>query len=254
MKHAAPAPACVDWSRPWLAPYRDAGLAVERRVRSGTSIADALDALAAGVDGAPRFVAGDAAGREPYEAYIARTGAVPTRDDLHDMFNGLVWLRRPALKRRLNALHAAEIAARGIGDVRGALRDAATLLDENGALLVGAPAALVQALRSRDWNALFVRHRALWHDATLELVGHALLDKLSVAPRKAVTAHVVVVDDGGIDAALARLADKPFAPLPVLGVPGWWPANADAAFYDDAAVFRPAGSPRSTGSARRCRS
>ncbi len=27
--------------------------------------------------------------------------------------------------------------------------------------------------------------------------------------------------------------------LPVLGVPGWWPANEDEAFYDDASVFRP---------------
>ena len=35
-----------------------------------------------------------------------------------------------------------------------------------------------------------------------------------------------------------RLADRPFLPLPVLGVPSWWPANEDAAFYDDPAVFR----------------
>ena len=38
----------------------------------------------------------------------------------------------------------------------------------------------------------------------------------------------------------SRLAAKPFSPLPVLGVPGWWPENADPAFYDDGAVFRPA--------------
>ncbi|MFW9622167.1 MAG: DUF3025 domain-containing protein, partial [Macromonas sp.] len=35
------------------------------------------------------------------------------------------------------------------------------------------------------------------------------------------------------------LARKPFTPLPVLGVPGWWPANADPTFYADAQVFRP---------------
>ena len=28
-------------------------------------------------------------------------------------------------------------------------------------------------------------------------------------------------------------------PLPVLGIPGWWPANTDAAFYQDSTVFRP---------------
>ena len=37
-----------------------------------------------------------------------------------------------------------------------------------------------------------------------------------------------------------RLAAKPFAVLPVLGVPGWWGANETAAFYADPAVFRPA--------------
>jgi hypothetical protein len=35
------------------------------------------------------------------------------------------------------------------------------------------------------------------------------------------------------------LATKPFAHLPVLGVPGWWPENADPAFYADTSVFRP---------------
>ena len=41
------------------------------------------------------------------------------------------------------------------------------------------------------------------------------------------------------DLSAAKLATKPFSPLPVLGVPGWWAANADPAFYDDAEVFRP---------------
>ena len=35
------------------------------------------------------------------------------------------------------------------------------------------------------------------------------------------------------------LAQKPFTPLPVLGVPGWSPANNDPAYYADAQVFRP---------------
>ena len=28
-------------------------------------------------------------------------------------------------------------------------------------------------------------------------------------------------------------------PLPVLGVPGWWPENENFSFYDDSFVFRP---------------
>ena len=56
------------------------------------------------------------------------------------------------------------------------------------------------------------------------------------------------------DAALAAdlsaeyLATKPFAPLPVLGVPGWWAANESAGFYADTAVFRSAKTDRATAS------
>jgi hypothetical protein len=39
----------------------------------------------------------------------------------------------------------------------------------------------------------------------------------------------------------ARLAGKPFTPLPLLGTPGWWPGNRSFSFYDDALVFRTAG-------------
>ena len=34
------------------------------------------------------------------------------------------------------------------------------------------------------------------------------------------------------------LLRKAFAPLPVLGVPGWWAANEDPAFYGQTQVFR----------------
>ena len=43
-----------------------------------------------------------------------------------------------------------------------------------------------------------------------------------------------------------------FAPLPVLGVPGWWPANESPAFYDDATVFRQAARPPIKRVGRRC--
>ncbi len=186
-----------------------------------------------------RFVAADVLPEgEAYEAFIARTGSVPTRDNLHDHFNRLVWHRHPAIKQRLNQLQAAEIAARGVGATRGALRDALTLFDENGALWLGAPAPLTQALAARDWHALFVTHRALWQHHRFEVFGHALLEQLATAPRKGLTAHVLLADP----LALTPLqwASKPFLPLPVLGIPGWWPANQNPAFYEDTQVFRPA--------------
>ena len=47
--------------------------------------------------------------------------------------------------------------------------------------------------------------------------------------------------DAWLSASLSAegLRHKPFTPLPVLGVPGWWAANQKAGFYDDVGVFRP---------------
>ena len=240
----------IDWAQPWLAPYRQSGPSAQRDLEAGLRVADALNrqlerSAIQLVAGPLRFTApATAAPPEAYEAHIARTAQVPTRDNLHDLFNGLVWLAFPHLKRCLNELQARQIALHGVGPQRGAVRDRLTLLDENGALWQ-APALLVEALRRRDWRALFVTHRAAWQDARTTLVGHALLEKLT-APRKAITAHVWVVPDG-VDAeawiADALTIDHPASrvhlPLPVLGVPGWWPANESEGFYTDATVFRP---------------
>ena len=187
-----------------------------------------------------------------YEHYIFETACCPTRENLHDFFNGLCWMRFPLTKQRLNALQAAQISALGVSAQRGPVRDALTLFDENAAFLE-APQALWDALLAKDWQRLFSSLRPLWSQATLIPFGHALLEKL-VTPRKPVTAHVYVTQapwasvaelDGLIAAGLDnnRLATKPFAPLPVLGVPGWWPPNEDPLFYDDPKVFRRAAPP-----------
>jgi hypothetical protein len=184
-----------------------------------------------------------------YEQYIFESKQCPTREGLHDFFNGLAWLRFPLTKQRLNHLHMAQIERTGIAHVRGPARDGITLFDENAALL-RAPDALWNALVAKDWQHVFGDLRALWQQSHLVLFGHALLEKL-VYPRKPMTAHVFRVDAAGnsianMDTWLAAnltadlLASKPFAHLPVLGVPLWWPANEVAGFYDDASVFRAA--------------
>jgi hypothetical protein len=184
-----------------------------------------------------------------YENHIFDSNCCPTREGLHDFFNGLAWLLFPQTKRRLNHLHVAQIAQTGIQPVRGPARDGLTVFDENAAFLQ-APDALWDALDAKDWHRLFVTLRPLWRDAHLVLFGHALLEKL-VYPRKPITAHVFrahtasnsIADlDAWVAADLSagKLAAKPFAHLPVLGVPGWWESNADPAFYADASVFRPA--------------
>ena len=236
----------IDWTAPWLAPWRALGQSVAARVDAGLDCAQALNAEQA----APRHFVPQSAlpPGVAYEQFIAHTGQVPTRDGLHDFFNGLCWMRFPRTKQRLNALQAAQIEASGIKPVRGPTRDAITVVDENAAILQ-APDALWQALQAKDWPCLFGTLRPLWQQAQLVLFGHALLEKL-VSPRKPITAHVYRAHAAStrledLDAWLAqdfsaeRLATKPFAPLPVLGVPGWWAANEEAAFYADASVFRP---------------
>ena len=105
-----------------------------------------------------------------YEAFIAARHAVPTRDNGHDAFNGLAWLRLPRTKARLNALQAAEIARDGVRATRGPVRDAATVFDEN-AVLLHAPDALWQALRERRWAELFGPLRPLWRQARVLVFG-----------------------------------------------------------------------------------
>ena len=233
----------IELDQPWLAPLRpslDLALhAWQQAAAQASPVAQALNQAPVSTPApvSPRFVPQtDLPAGEAYEAFIHRTARVPTRNNLHDFFNGLVWLHQPAIKHRLNHLQATEISRAGIGTVRGPLRDALTLFDENGAVLQ-APQPLLAALRQRDWPALFVTHRPRWAEARLTLVGHALLEKLSTAPRKALTVHVLLADPLALDAA--GWATKPFWPLPVLGVPGWWPDNEDLAFYSDATVFRP---------------
>ncbi len=250
----------IDWSQPWFAPFAATGAAVAAQVHQGRPVHAALDALATAhgltnAAGLPlRFVPQQALppGRA-YEAHIHAHGEVPTRENLHDVFNGLIWLHFPRTKAMLNRLQAAAIAMDGVQPTRGPLRDAATLFDENAVLFVSAEPQLEAALRGFRWRELFVDGRHAWPGRCAVVpFGHALLEKL-VAPYKSITAHgwpiaMVPADPrpATLDAPLAEMlaqADlrgrSSFAPLPVLGIPHWWPPNADARFYDDASVFRP---------------
>ena len=253
----------IDWQRPWLAQWRETGLPLQH----APDWMAAINAAAAAHEltnqhGLPlRFVSQQSLPPETgYEAFIHESGQVPTRDNLHDFFNALAWLHYPQIKRTLNALQAAEIARRlaspATSGSRGRQRDAATLFDENAALFIYSDTSLVDALRAHDWHEVFERRaKAFGVGYTVELFGHALLEKL-VQPYKAITAHAWVLN---VDAAWFELDDaarrteldvrvseqiqsgftsSDFTPLPVLGVPHWWP-NQDNAFYDDASVFRP---------------
>lgn len=266
-----PAPSfltAIDWSQPWLQPLQQLG----RHLSAAAGWRQALNTVAqeraiCNYLGLPlSFVAqAELPAAMAYEAFIGSSGKVPTRDNLHDFLNALIWLSFPAIKARLNALQAAELAKAGTlsgsSKPRGAARDAATIFDENAALLLVRDntegQALLAALRNHQWTDAFVAQRQLFgRDAEVWLFGHALLEKL-VRPYKAITAHTLVVSapeayfaldeegrrgwiDDHIAADLARhdsLVGR-LTPLPVLGVPGWCQGQ-DSDFYADSAVFRP---------------
>jgi len=253
-----------DLGAPWFEPFRRWAEPSDPRPAGRLDLA-LLNRLAAArsartEDGLPlRFVEARQVSAAAYEDAIGESGAVPTRTHgpgmLHDWFNALAWLAFPRIKARLNRLHREALAAsmnRTAG--RGALRDAVTLLDENGALFVCRDPMLAASLRSRDWRALFVDARERFAaDVTVRVLGHGLCEKL-LMPYKAMCAHAWIVElpvdatadpDGEALDAMVAAQLRPDAlraanlhPLPLLGVPGWWSANADPAFYDDRAVFR----------------
>jgi Protein of unknown function (DUF3025) len=250
--HGATIFQAIDWSAPWLSPYKPIGIRLAEAVVLGSPVHKALnDALDSNphIDCPVRFVPQeDSQGAAAYESFIWQTKTVPTRDNLHDFFNGLVWLHFPKIKARLNELQAAAIAEQGISQHRGKLRDALTLFDENAAFLIESKSksVLLQAIRDKAWRHAFIDGREAWKDAQLIIFGHALLEKL-VYPRKAMTEHVFcppvqihALNDAAIAAALNadHLATKPYAPLPVMGVPEWCAENESPIFYEDTAVFR----------------
>ena len=228
-----------------------------------------LDALAAEVPALPPGfgfdVAHHALTAAAYERGIAISGRVPTRHgDWHDLFNALVWLSFPRLKLALNRIHVRALADDRAGAVqaagRGALRDLATLIDESGLVLACDDPTLVQALATRAWGELFVdRRTAVCRSMHFLTCGHAVLDR-GRRPWKGLTARVLVlpVEQTFVDLdrtarlafvdeaaarwiegeAAARLGTRGLLHLPVLGIPGWWGANANPTFYDDPQVFR----------------
>lgn len=239
----------IDWHAPWLAPLGDLQPHVEYPDWRVALSAEARRRGVTTATGRPiEFVAADDAGTAAYEAHIAGSGRVPTRGNAHDLFNALIWLTFPSTKAALNARQAQELARDGVRGRRGPVRDASTLIDESG-LLLGASEEACAALARLDWAWLFSAQRARWgNDWTPFAFGHALIDKLLV-PYKGLTAVVVCLPLAGanlaqVDRAAAQwvqqatLAPPLLSHLPVLGIPGWWAANEDPAFYADVAVFR----------------
>ncbi len=291
----------IDITRPWMAPYR----AIHESICS-TIKAKPIDALAPWLD--HYFSDAQIAIRHhdsqtalsftyqsdlphgiAYEAYIGDTAKIPTRDNLHDWFGACVWSVFPKTKALLNYHHRQQIAIyhhlndsqgetnQPTKNSRGRVRDALTVFDENGAIVVTSRQDMADALTDFNWQSALVAPYYHWHsyDANMGakktqaqclLFGHALLEQL-ITPRKPLCAHSVIlmVDDEFFhlteaqklnridDLLMAHLDDwlsgrltgcpvdkvspRQLQPLPVLGVPHFWDGQ-DAQFYADTSVFR----------------
>jgi hypothetical protein len=197
-----------------------------------------------------------------YEARIYLRGELQIRRcDWHDLFNLLVWAAFPRAKTALNARHYRALLdqhARGAPN-RGPAQDALTLFDEGGIVVASSDSELLDDLRAFEWEQLFRerRERVKQHMRWF-LFGHAMYEK-GLAPFDGITARGVLftVDDAwlalpqatqlaALDERLATsIADamsfrrtRDLQPVPILGIPGWWPPNEGEHYYANTDYFR----------------
>jgi hypothetical protein len=194
-----------------------------------------------------------------YEQRIADRGLIATRErNWHDLFNALVWLRHPALKRALNSRKVAGIACMGTKQ-RSRAQCALTHFDEAGVVVALRDQLLLPLWDAHDWHGLFWRERDAWLDGRIhvEVFGHALLEH-ALTPAQLLVGKALVVAGPLLSAAEARetcaraigdgvaLRDPlDLRPLPLAGVPGWHPGSTRDMFFREAACFRPVRAGRS---------
>ncbi|MBT9612165.1 MAG: DUF3025 domain-containing protein [Burkholderiales bacterium] len=203
--------------------------------------------------------------RQGYEPRIYLTGELSTRAECwHDVLNLMVWSAFPQSKAALNARHFALLEARmGLPSrttPRQPAQDALTQFDESGVIIVSADETLSELLHNFRWKNLFWDRRAdVQAHMRCFLFGHGLMEK-ALMPYRGMTGKGIVLpvetafftqaparQIADIDEQLARLIADPqklmkphdLAPVPVLGFPGFTPANEKAAYYEDQNYFRP---------------
>jgi hypothetical protein len=198
-----------------------------------------------------------------YAPRIYLSGEIQTRTkNWHDLFQLLTWFIFPRTKAVINAIHIprARVRIEG-GDVgrRSPIENMLSLFDEGGAVLLSSDESLLQLVRDFQWKELFWQRRTeLAEKFDCVTFGHAMYEK-ALAPYLGMTANAIllhVTEDyfsrtlaerlAYIDEQLAALFEtgerytqpRDLNPFPILGMPGWAPANADEAYYDNTAYFR----------------
>lgn len=238
---------------PWLWPYGGDCARFEPEGLVAGGIAQRLNQAGSSAGTrVPEFVASsETLGALDYERRV-HAGEIPTRDLAHDWYNGLVWLHFPQAKQQINTHHIVDSQSSIVRSLNGRsrFRDALTLFDESGAMLLTTDADLVSALLNHDWQTLFQRNRSAWAErARVLIVGHGLLDSMH-QPHKGLCAKVVPVLVPSLDLEIKELQvlalkligeirdSGNFSPMPVMGVPGWFEESNAAGFYSDTSVYR----------------
>lgn len=197
---------------------------------------------------------------QQYEPRIYLTGEIQTREqNWHDLFNALAWMTYPHSKAALNQLHYHALLQEIEHNitVRSALRDAATLIDESGVIVVSNNSYLIDLLKNFEWKTLFWHQRAaVIEQMKFFLFGHGLYEK-ALHPYlgltgKGILFHVeenffkqslskqIAMIDFWLDNFLSRrnFTSDDLVPVPLLGYPGWSPDNSDSSYYDNQNYFR----------------
>ncbi len=197
---------------------------------------------------------------QKYESRIFLTGQVQTRSqNWHDFFNALVWQIFPRAKSALNQLHFQAQITESLNQVgrRGILRDAATLFDESGVVVVSSQKKLIELLKNFEWKQLFWRERqAVLSSMRFFIFGHALCEK-ALNPYIGMTGKGIIFNSDetffeqtmldqlqSIDQMLEPFllqtlsSSADLTPVPLLGYPGWTDGNGDEAYYENKQYFR----------------
>lgn len=197
---------------------------------------------------------------QKYESRVYLTGQVQTRTkNWHDFFNALVWHIFPLAKSALNQLHYQAQLSESMNGIRhrSALRDAATLFDESGVIVVSSRKTLIQLLKDFEWKQLFWQQRKMVLSSMRFFVfGHGLYEK-ALNPYAGMTGKGVIFNvkeafftqDLSNQLHVIDLMLKPFllkalssssdlTPIPLLGYPGWVEDNNIETYYENKKYFR----------------
>lgn len=197
-----------------------------------------------------------------YEPRCYLTGAVQTRENnLHDLFNALVWLTFPQSKAAINTRHyrALTEARVPLQTQRGKVRDMATLFDESGVIVVSADEGLSRLLCDFKWKELFWARRDVVSTAMgFYVFGHGLHEK-AMRPYVGMAGQGLLLQVEGtffswslsermqhLDEKIAAYLNDPahcldtheLTPVPLLGIPAWSSDNTQPGYYDNQRYFR----------------